>query len=348
MVFHRVLSHRPPNEEVTPEALGGDSLRQTAMFLRCNFDPPIAPPRGFELVVPDRSTRMVAPANLESFRSVEIDMVLECAGNGRTLMKPVPKGVGWRFGGVSPVTVRGVRLSEFLGTLPEETVDVVFTGADKGVVAPEGAVPYQFSLSRDMALSPVPLLVTHIGGETLTLQHGAPMRLMVPGQYAMKSVKWLTKVEAVDRPFRGHFVRKYVYLGDGTEPDGSPVGAIAVRSIISSPVEGEGVPAGFVEMRGSAWSGNGEIASVEVSIDAGETWLPTDLIQRETGGRWAPVQWATVVDPPAGRLTLMCRATDTTGDTQSLEPRWNVNGYANNIVHRVNVEVFDFEELYET
>lgn len=344
MVFHRVISHRPPNEEVTPAALAGDALAQKAMYLRCNFAVPFNVPEGFELVVPGRTSRFITKESLDSYRDAEIDLVLECAGNGRTLMSPVPDGTRWRLGGASPITVRGVKLADVLGSLPDSVQDVVFTGADRGVVDPEGEVNYQFSISREMALSRTPILVTHIGGERLTIQHGAPIRLVVPGQYAMKSVKWLTRVEAVTYPFLGHFVQKYRYLGDTIARDGAPVGEIAVRSVISSPVDGEGVLAGAVDVRGSAWSGGGEVASVEVSIDGGEHWVQADLIRRETGGKWAAIQWSVAVEADPGEMQVMARATDSSGATQPLGPRWNRGGFANNVVHRVGVEVFDPEE----
>lgn len=347
MVFHRVISHSPPNEEVTPAALTGDPLAQRAMYLRCNFDVPSGPPEGFDLVVPGRATRFITTESLGSYRDVEIDLVLECAGNGRSLMEPVPPGARWRLGGVSPITVRGVKLADVLGSLPEKVRDVVFTGADRGVVEPEGEVDYQFSLSRSMAMSRTPILVTHIAGESLTLQHGAPIRLVVPGQYGMKSVKWLTRVEAVTYPFLGHFVRAYRYVDDTVAGDGSAVGEMAVRAVISTPVDGEGVPAGPIEISGSAWSGGGDVTGVEVSINGGRRWVPADLIQRETGGRWAAIQWSAAINAKPGNVEIMVRATDASGATQPLEPRWNRGGYANNVVHRVNVEVLEIEDQPE-
>jgi sulfane dehydrogenase subunit SoxC len=343
LVFHRVISHSPPNEEVTPAAVTGDPLAQRAMFLRCNFEVPPGAPEGFELVVPGRLRRFITRESLESYRDVEIDLVLECAGNGRALMEPFPGGTRWRLGGVSPITVRGVKLADVLGDLPENVRELVFTGADHGVVEPEGEVNYQFSISREMALSRTPILATHIAGETLRLQHGAPIRLVVPGQYAMKSVKWLTRVEAVTYPFLGHFVLEYRYVDDEMASDGSSVGDIAVRSVISSPVDGEGMPAGPMEVRGSAWSGTGEVTSVEVSIDGGEAWVEADLIQREIGGRWAAIQWSAAVDVEPGEIEVMARATDSSGATQPLDSRWNKGGFANNVVHRVGVEVLELE-----
>jgi hypothetical protein len=157
----------------------------------------------------------------------------------------------------------------------------------------------------------------------------------------MKSVKWLIRVEGVTRPFRGHFVEKYRYFGDAVQPDGAPVGEIAVRSIISAPLEGEHVMAGATEIRGAAWAGESEVSMVEVSVDGGETWHQADLVRRQTGGRWAPIRWAYTAEPDPGPMEIMARATDDAGNTQPLETRWNRGGYANNVVQRVRVRVVE-------
>ncbi len=330
MVFHNVLTDFPPNVEVKPQGLSGVALNQSQMYLRSNFAPPSSLSPGFDLVFPGRAIREVTVASFRPLRYVEIDVVLECAGNGRALMDPVPEGTSWTLGGVSPIRIAGVRFSEMVPTLPADVVELVFTGADG----------YQFSLDRETALSRGPLLVTHIGGETLDLQHGGEIRLVVPGQYAMKSVKWLTRVEAVTRPFNGHFVQKYRYFKDDAgEREAAPVGPIAVRSVVSSPVDGETVPGEGVEIQGSAWTGTGEVTTVEVSIDGGGVWHEADLVKREVGGRWAPVHWALTLESDSGKREIVARATDSEGHTQPLVSRWNRNGYANNVVHRIEVTV---------
>lgn len=333
----REITVNPPNTGVAVDKLNGEPLGQDRMYLRCNFPVPSSPPGGFELVIPGRGLRFVEPEDLQALERVESEVILECAGNGRALMSPVPEGTPWDLDGVSPIEVAGHRLSDLVGDLPEEVVDVVFTGADAGMVEPEGRVPYQFSINRDLATSSLPLLVTHIGGEPLDLAHGAPVRLIVPGHYAMKSVKWLVRVEAVTAPFAGHFVEKYRYYSDDREPEQAPVAELAVRSVISTPADGAVVPSGALEIRGSAWSGSG-VASVEVSDDGGESWVEGDLEPRPDQP-WAAVPWTVTVDAGHGALEIAARATDNHGATQPLEPRWNANGYANNVVHRVRVQV---------
>lgn len=341
MVYHRVISERPPNKGVRVEGLTGESLNQQQMFVRNHFASPLVPPTGFELAVPGKPSKFITVDQFTPFERVHRDVVLECAGNGRSLMKPVPPGTPWALDGVSAITVTGYRLNEVLGSLPENVSDVVFTGADTGIVEPEGRVPYQFSINRELSLSTVPLLVTHIGGQTLDLTHGGPIRLIVPGHYGMMSVKWLIKVEAVTEPFLGHFIDLYRYFDDDYEEGWAPVGPIAVRSVISSPHDGEHVTAYGFDVKGSAWSGTSEVALVEVSIDGGETWDRADLIRRETGGRWAPIRWAYTAEPDPGPVEIIARATDGAGAVQPLQSRWNANGYANNVVHRVQVQAVE-------
>lgn len=339
MVHHRVITDSPPNVGVKPEGLTGELLSQQQMYVRCNFQVPRTVPDRFELILPGKKPRHIGLDQFASLEEVDRDIVLECAGNGRSLMDPQPEGTEWELDGASPITIGGVRLRDVLGPLPEEVVELVFTGADAGKTSQGRRVPYQFSISRELAESPGPMLVTYIGGEPLDKIHGGPIRLVVPGHYAMKSVKWLVGVEGVTGPFRGYFVEKYRYYSDSVEPPGAPVAGLAVRSVISEPLDGETVSIGVLEISGSAWSGSSEISSVQVSVDGGESWHETDRVRRQTGSRWAPVRWAYTARPEPGRVEIMARATDGDGNTQPLKPRWNLNGYANNVVHRVSVNV---------
>jgi DMSO/TMAO reductase YedYZ molybdopterin-dependent catalytic subunit len=327
----------PLNVGVEPARLDGEVLSQRHMYRRSNFPLPARPLSGFDVAIPGAATRRVAIDALEEHEQVQFDMVLECAGNGRALMSPVPDGTPWGLDGVSPITVRGARLRDVLGALPSGIECVVFTGADVGTVPGEGAQPYQFSIARELAESTSPILATHIDDERLTLEHGAPVRVIVPGHYAMKSVKWLTRIDALEHEFDGHFVRKYRYYEDTSRPEGAPVGEIVVRSVISSHLGGAVVPAGPVDIFGSAWSGGEAIVAVQVSVNAGQDWA--EALLARPAGRFGPVKWSAHLDLEPGPATLIARATDAGGASQPLQARWNANGYANNVVHRVDISV---------
>jgi DMSO/TMAO reductase YedYZ molybdopterin-dependent catalytic subunit len=333
------LTEAPPNAGVPLQLLDGRPISQDAAYLRNSFPTPDADDLTgeIEVMIPGEPKRRVTTADLASLPRVEVDFVLECAGNGRAYLRPVVDGLAWGFGGVSPILVGGIRLVDLLGDLTDDVVELVITGADRGNAHPEGEVNYQFSVLTARVMDGSALLVTEWGGEPLGLEHGGPIRFMLPGDYAMRSVKWVTRIEGMTRPFRGHFVERYRYLEDARHANGSPVGVIHVRSVISSPREGETVEAGAVEVHGSAWSGNGPIADVSVSIDGGESWLSADL--SPAAGQLAAHPWRCVVEMGPGRHVVMARATDISGATQPTEPPWNVRGYANNMVQAVGFEV---------
>ena len=212
----------------------------------------------------------------------------------------------------------------------------MFTGADRGIVEPDGHIAYEFNLDLATAAGPDPILAWTMNGERLAPEHGFPVRLVVPGHYGMRSVKWLTRITAVDNPFVGHFPSKYRYRGDRELPDGSPVGAIRVRSLITSPADGQRLPREPIVLRGIAWSGTQPITSVE--IEAGAGWSPAELGEPVDGT--GPSTWRFDWTPPrAGSHTLAVRATDADGDRQPESPVWNEGGYGNNVVHRIGIEV---------
>lgn len=334
-----IITEQPLNAGVRLSALDGTPLPQDRSYSRNSFltPEPDQVTGEIEVVLPGKESAVLTLERLAVLDQTTEDMVLECAGNGRSLMTPLPSGLAWGLGGVSPIRVTGVRLADALGDLPADVVEVVFTGFDHGRVQPEGEVSYQFSIDAALARSAVPLLATGIGGEPLSHAHGGPVRLVVPGHYAMKSVKWLTRIEGLTEPFHGHFVNRYRYRGDNEFNEGEPVGPIQVRSVISHPEEGSLIPSGTTIVRGSAWSGGVGIALVELSFDGGDSWAPADLTPGDS--RFAATRWRCDLALGAGRHTITARATDASGMTQPLQPRWNQLGYANNVAHQVSFEV---------
>ena len=325
----------PANAAVPLTDLDGQALPQHRVYLRNSFETP-APPDvtgEIEVLIPGRPDETLDLRRLAGLEHVTEEMVLECAGNGRSLISPPVTGLEWGLGGASPIRVGGVRLIDALGEIPDVVTELVLTGCDRGVVRPEGEVPYQFSVQADLVRQGSGLLVTAIGDEPLGHDHGGPVRFVLPGHYAMKSVKWLTRIEGVTSPFQGHFVNRYRYFGDDAFDDGSPVARIQVRSIIAAPADGDRVPAGRVAVFGSAWSGSGPVTSVAVSVDDGEEWLEADV---EVGlGPFAAVAWRLDLPVDPGEHVVIARASDASGATQPLLSRWNRGGYANNVVHEV-------------
>ena len=157
------------------------------------------------------------------------------------------------------------------------------------------------------------------------------VRLIVPGWYGVASVKWLTNIELIDRPFDGFF------QADRYHVDGEPLRLQQVRSLVIEPRPGQAVEVGDTLIRGVAWSGTAPIAQVEVSIELGP-WRAATLVGERRPHSWQWWELATRFDL-AGDVTVRVRATDLAGRTQPEEPRWNQRGYANNAIHEADVTV---------
>ena len=337
MIIH---ADDPPNAETTLSDLGDGVVATDRFYVRCNFTVPDLDARSWRLEVTGtfEQPRRWTLAELAALPGVERTVTLECAGNGRTLMTPAPPGTPWGLGAVGTARFGGIRLADLLAeSRPRDSVvELVFTGADHGTVEPEGAIPYQFNLDLATATTEGPMLAWTMGGEPLTPEHGFPVRLVVPGHYGMRSVKWLTSITAVEQPFAGHFPRKYRYRGERGVPDETPVGPMRVRSLFTWPPDGARQGMGTMTLHGIAWSGHGPIAGVEVGVDGG--WIPARL---ETPlDATGPVTWTHPWSPTEpGLHRLEVRATDAAGNRQPAAPVWNEGGYGNNVVQRITVEV---------
>jgi DMSO/TMAO reductase YedYZ molybdopterin-dependent catalytic subunit len=221
----------------------------------------------------------------------------------------------------------------------DSAVEVVFHGADQGEVEPGRTEPFVRSLPLDVALNPDTILAWEMNGRQLTPKHGFPVRLVVPGWYGMASVKWLHQISLVNKPFKGFFQNEhYVYLNEESNQGGDPVRWIRTRSMIIDPADGTKLSSDEIEVRGIAWSGHGAIEKVELSTDGGDHWLPAEV--EGPSSRYGVQQWRLTWRPESiGEYELLCRATDTMGNTQPVSQRWNQLGYGNNGPHAISVLV---------
>jgi DMSO/TMAO reductase YedYZ molybdopterin-dependent catalytic subunit len=332
-----LLSVDDLNAATPVEMLREDVVEVGSFYTRSNLEVPLIDPDEWRLSVGGAVANPTTfdLRTLQRMPTVRERVILECAGNFRTLMDPVPGGTPWGIGAAAVADFAGVRARDvLLASGPSErAVEWVFTGSDLGRVDPDGDIPYAFPLEVEGVRDGDAMFVWEMNGVPLPPEHGGPVRLVVPGHYGMRSVKWLVSAEAVEVPFAGHFRRKYRYYGSATEPEAAPVDRIRVRSIVTDPAPGP-VVAGPVEVSGVAWSGDRRIHRVEVRVDDGD-W--TDAEVSSGSGRHAMFRWATTVVLDPGAHTIAARATDDAGVTQPESPPWNRNGYGNNVVHRVRV-----------
>jgi DMSO/TMAO reductase YedYZ molybdopterin-dependent catalytic subunit len=310
-------------------------------YLLIHYDIPEAEEAAWTLAVGDVE---IPFADVKRRAAVELTVTMECAGNGRAHLDPRPVSQPWLLEAVGTARWRGAPLAPLLEEVgvPAGAIEVLFTGADQGR---EGGIDqaYQRSLTVEDALGSEALLAYEMNGAPLLPQHGFPLRLLVPGWYGMTSVKWLTRIEFLTEPFTGyqqvHGYRFRLHEDDA----GEPVQRIVPRALMIPPGRPEFetreriVQAGLCSLEGRAWSGLGEISSVHVSVDGGETWGEALLGQAE--GRWAWRGWSFEWQAEPGRYELCCRTRDSAGNEQPVEPVWNVGGYSNNAVQRVPVTV---------
>jgi DMSO/TMAO reductase YedYZ molybdopterin-dependent catalytic subunit/rhodanese-related sulfurtransferase len=341
---HGMLVHSadPLNCETPVQALiGGVIMPNAHFYVRNHFQAPVIDASMWRLDVTGLVERplSVSLRQLSRMPAETRVVTLECAGNGRFTLDPPVEGEPWQLGAVSTAEWTGVPLNHVLdqaGVLPEAR-EVVFRGADRGAVeGRQGEICFERSLALDTARGSQALLAYAMNGEALPLQHGYPVRLVVPSWYGVASVKWLAAIEVTDRTFDGYFqADKYVYEADGMPVE--PCTLQRVRSLITDPGDGETLSLGEITVRGVAWSGEAPIARVEVSIN-GARWQEARLIGDRRRHGWQWWELLGVLTQP-GTNVIRARATDLAGQTQPEQPFWNKQGYGNNVIHTLAVQV---------
>src|SRR4029453_8101865 len=119
-------------------------------------------------------------ADLRRIPSAEIVSVLECAGNGRRFFEPPVAGLQWGHGAAGNARWRGVRLADVLkrAGVRASAREILFNGAD----VPIGTMPdFQRSIPLSKALDRNTLLAFEMNGQALPIEHGFPLRVVVPG-----------------------------------------------------------------------------------------------------------------------------------------------------------------------
>jgi DMSO/TMAO reductase YedYZ molybdopterin-dependent catalytic subunit len=342
LVVHR--AHPLNCETSIPALLGSVVMPNAHFYVRNHFQIPTLDPDTFRLSVGGLVERpfTLSVNELRQMRAQTIVVTLECASNGRTWFTPAIPGEKWNVGAVSTAEWTGVPLIEVLDRagVRAGAREVLFRGADRGTVdGRTDPISFERSLQVNGCLDAGALLAYAMNGEALPLQHGYPLRLIVPSWYAVASVKWLTDIELVEQPFAGHYqTEKYQYeWEDEGGVQREPVALQRVRALITEPSPDQQVARGDVVVRGVAWSGAASIARVDVSVNDGP-WQEARLVSERKRHSW---QWWELVArvSTAGPITLRARATDLAGRTQPDRAEWNRLGYGNNSIQQIAVHV---------
>ncbi len=299
-------------------------------------------------------TKAVQLADLADMENSEVEMVLQCSGNGRSFYAQAiqTRGTQWQHGGMGNVVFGGVPLRTLFESFdPELGVHanakfLTVQGAD----SPTGtASDFEHSVPLDYALEHA-MLATHMNGEPIPGAHGGPVRFVIPGYYGTMNVKWVNRIrfDAVETNNYNQIPRyrepiepiepgtDFTFTFDNSIPNWNQ----KVKSVIFGPLAGESLSTGQVEVRGVAWNdGMTGIEAVQVSTDGGTSWTNAEIETPDSPYAW--YHWSATVSLDSGEQTIISRAIDKKGRAQPLDGTidWNPSGYSWNGADHVTVEV---------
>lgn len=318
----KMITAAPENSETPLERVRSWVTPNRLFFVRNHFPMPEIDPNAWQLRVEGgvERPRTWSWPELASLPTRSVFATVECAGNGRSFLEPRASGVQWGAGAIGHAEWSGVPLKHVLADagLRGDALEVLCEGADMGTEA-DHPQPMHFARSLPLAKAwdADTLLVTHMNGEPLEPSHGFPLRLFVPGWYGVASVKWLRRIEVLNRPFTGYFqTTKYTVqrrTAGGVET--VVVGPMAVKSEIIRPQAESSLGLGANRIFGVAWAGEEAVAAVDVSTDGGHTWTEATLLGPHAPFSWTLWEylWETGA---AGQYLLMARARSAGGRIQ--------------------------------
>ncbi len=255
------------------------------------------------------SARTYGFRDLAAMPSVEQEMTLECISN------PVAGGL------MSNAVWDGVPLRHLIeASGPRQEAVEVFLHAADG---------YTHSVSLEKALEETTLVAYRMNGEPLPDRHGYPARVLVPGYFGEGSVKWVTRIELVDRQLEGYYGKQ------GWKPRNVPTTSRFYAPDFRQTPPAVGEP---VNLKGLAFAADRGVSRVEVSTDGGDSWREAEIDYRGSKLSW--VFWNHDWEPEeSGEHTLVVRATDGEGRVQNPKGRGVGSGRGSRGYHQVSVQV---------
>jgi DMSO/TMAO reductase YedYZ molybdopterin-dependent catalytic subunit len=348
-----IIRQKEPTNLETPFDQVDSYLTPTELFyIRSHFPAPKLELASYKLRI-DGAARKPLSLSYRQLRDMPSETrvaTLECAGNSRVFLVPQVAGAQWELGAVDNAEWTGVPLAALLerAGLEDDACEIVLEGADRGTPkeepVPPGPISYARSLPRDKAMQREVLIAYQMNGRDLPLEHGFPVRAIVPGHYGMASVKWLTHVHAVRESFRGYWQTSdygyWDYLDE--KPVRRALGEMQLKSEIARPRVYETLaPNQVYTVCGAAWAGETEVTGIAVSTDGGQTWAEAeflDPVHRHAWRRWK-FDWLTPKKP--GPYTLMARAKGANGSVQPDKHDPNHGTYVINQLLPIEVFVHD-------
>lgn len=374
------LTPKPRNAETPVEGLADSYLTPNELFYVRNhmWVPKIDDTSDYTLKIEllDGTVKEYTLEDLKTkFKPSTIVAVLQCSGNRRSDMTRNAKktnGLQWNVGAISCAEWQGVKLSDVLADAGVPVQEAMTGETEAKHVQFSALEAYGASIPIEAALDPRGdvLLAYSMNGKPLPRDHGYPLRALVPGHVAARSVKWLSQITVSDEESHSQWQRKdYKSFGPNeTNPDWDSAAAIQempITSAITTVRLGDWIesdadaattntPSREASLRGYAYSGGGrKIVRVDVSLDNGKTWDQAELLDRpETAPRsghksWAWKRWRYDGVVPLGEpgeggkrcTTMLVKATDEAYNSQpeSYAAIFNQRGNLANAWHRLQV-----------
>ncbi len=301
---------------------------------------------------------------IKKFPEYTISVAIQCGGNRRSQMsavKPV-RGLNWEGGAISNAKWTGVRLCDVIKSLEltekelEHVKHVQFEGLDE---EPATGSNYGASIPISVAMDPKSevLLAYKMNGEEIPMDHGYPLRVIVPGTVGARSVKWLSRIVLSNEESHSLWQRRdYKLFPPNINIDNVDFGSssaiqeLPVQSAICTPLAGTNITIKDepITIKGYAFSGGGRaITRVDVSVDGGMTWQSANIVSdpiQLPGQTWSWSLWDVRIPTtslPKGEVDICCRAFDSSCNTQPerTESIWNFRGLCNNSWHHVKVNI---------
>lgn len=342
-----MIVHSNNTLETRREAFGTSLITpEDELYIRNNVSPPdpsILDDRdAWEVSIEGvAEPRTLTVGELKTMGVETVAMVLQCSGNGRAFFDHEPSGTQWQVGACGNVVWTGVPLRKVVDALGGPADGAVYITGTGGETIPEGLERNDVLVERSVPIETLDkvLLAWDINGKPISLGHGGPLRMIVPGYTGVNNVKYVARIALTEEqsPARIQQQRYRLYpVGEEVQPDSPSVWEMEVKSFITSPLET--ATAGMVQITGVAFGGINAVEGVEVSVDGGETWQAAEFIGPDMG-RYAWRTFAFAADLSAGSHMLVSRATDSEGKVQPEAPEGNNPGYNHNGWRAHGVEV---------
>lgn len=336
-----VIVHSSTTIETKRSAFGSSVVTPTnQLYVRNNLPTPpesiVADRDAWKLQIDGvKKPRQLSLAELKTMGLETVTMVLQCSGNGRGFFPSKPSGTQWTVGAAGCVVWSGVPVREVIKALGGVADGMLYMTGTGGEVLPAGIDPKTVMVERSVPLAAMEdaLLAWEMNGEPVSLVHGGPLRLIVPGYTGVNNIKYIKQLAFTAKESEAHIMSHGYRIsppGSKGDPSQPSVQEMSVKSWINnSPIPEDGQQAaGMVQIQGVAFGGMDAVKGVEVSIDGGKTWKQARLIGPDMG-KYAWRQFALLAHLPKGTHTLASRATDVKGNVQPETRGENQSGYNN-------------------